>query len=155
MKLLAAVRIRGIVNVNCHIRETMKLLRLTRANHCVLVPDTPQFMGMLRKAKDYITWGEISPRTVKEMIIKRGRLMGDRPITPGYIKDSTEFADIGELTKALADVKVLYKQLPDIKPIFRLAPPVKGYEGVKRSFTNGGALGYRGKKINDLLRRMM
>jgi len=50
---------------------------------------------------------------------------------------------------------ILYKQLPEVKPVFRLAPPVKGYEGIKRSFKEGGALGYRGKKINDLIWRMM
>ena len=31
---------------------------------------------------------------------------------------------------------------------------LKGYEGIKRSFKEGGALGYRAEKINALLRRM-
>ena len=46
-------------------------------------------------------------------------------------------------------------EMKDVKPLFRLTPPRKGYEGVKRSFQNGGALGYRGAKINDLIQRMM
>ena len=43
------------------------------------------------------------------------------------------------------------------KPYFRLKPPVKGYgkKGIKLHFKNGGALGYRADKINDLLKRMM
>ncbi|MCK5561102.1 MAG: 50S ribosomal protein L30, partial [Thermoplasmata archaeon] len=41
------------------------------------------------------------------------------------------------------------------KPIIRLHPPRKGYEGIKRAYTVGGALGYRGKKINELLARMI
>ena len=32
---------------------------------------------------------------------------------------------------------------------------VKGYEGNKRSYRNGGALGYRGEAINDLINRML
>ena len=34
-------------------------------------------------------------------------------------------------------------------------PPLKGYEGNKRSWKNGGALGYRGEAINDLISRML
>ncbi|MCH8329067.1 MAG: 50S ribosomal protein L30, partial [Nanoarchaeota archaeon] len=44
-----------------------------------------------------------------------------------------------------------------IKKIFRLNSPKKGYgrKGVKISFTKGGALGYRGDKIKDLILRMI
>ena len=51
--------------------------------------------------------------------------------------------------------KFKYNDIPEIKPLFRLSPPKKGYEGIKRSFTNGGALGYRGKEINKLLERAL
>lgn len=38
-----------------------------------------------------------------------------------------------------------------------LNPPRGGWErkGIKKSFTEGGALGYRGAKMDDLLKRMM
>ena len=41
--------------------------------------------------------------------------------------------------------------------VFRLSPPRKGFErkGIKQAFTQGGALGYRGEKINDLLGKMI
>ncbi len=41
--------------------------------------------------------------------------------------------------------------------IAHLQPPRKGFgrKGIKVPFRVGGALGYRGEKINDLLRRMM
>jgi large subunit ribosomal protein L30 len=43
-----------------------------------------------------------------------------------------------------------------INPVFRLAPPRKGgYEGIKRAYSVGGALGYRSKDINKLLERMI
>ncbi len=153
--MYAVIRVRGIVNVNYSIRDTMKYLRLNRVNHCVLIPDTPYYTGMLKKAKDYITWGEVNPQTIRDLIIKRGRLIGDQPITPGYVRKETDFKDINELTKAIHRGKIDYKKLNEIKPLFRLAPPVKGYEGIKRSFIEGGALGYRGKKINDLIGRML
>ena len=60
-----------------------------------------------------------------------------------------------ELSEAIVDSKIKYREIPDIKPLFRLNPPKGGYEGIKRSFTNGGALGYRGKDINKLIGRMI
>ncbi|RLI23172.1 50S ribosomal protein L30, partial [Candidatus Bathyarchaeota archaeon] len=49
-----------------------------------------------------------------------------------------------------------YKDLPDIKPVFRLHPPRKGFKGkIKKSFKAGGASGYRGEAINELLERMI
>ena len=43
-----------------------------------------------------------------------------------------------------------------LKPVFRLHPPIKGHpkKGVKYAYTLGGALGYRGTKINQLITKM-
>ena len=72
-----------------------------------------------------------------------------------YIKRSTPYKSVEELAEAILDGKIRYRELPDIKPVFRLSPPRKGYEGIKRAYSVGGALGYRGKDINELIRRMM
>ena len=34
----AVVRVRGPINVKPKARETMRLLRLNRVNHCVMIP---------------------------------------------------------------------------------------------------------------------
>ena len=39
----AVVRVRGTVNVNPDIKKTLQLLKLTRANHCVLVDESKVF----------------------------------------------------------------------------------------------------------------
>ena len=54
----------------------MSMLRLTRINHCVVLPETDEIKGMLMKAKDYVTWGEVSEETLARMIKFRGRLHG-------------------------------------------------------------------------------
>ena len=36
----------------------------------------------------------------------------------------------------------------------RMHPPRKGYRGIKQSYKAGGDLGYRGKEINSLIKRM-
>ena len=152
----AVVRVRGHVNINVDIKYTMKLLNLTRINHCVIVPNTTHYNGMLQKVKDYVTWGEIEQDVLVDMIKQRGQLKGGAPVTDKYIKAKTNFSTIKDLSKAVVEETVAYKDIPDVKPIFRLHPPRKGgYEGIKRSFTAGGALGYREKEINNLLRRMI
>jgi len=151
----AAVRVRGKVNIKPDIKKTLNLLNLTRANHCVLLEEKPSIKGMLQVAKDYITWGEIDKKILTDMISKRGMLSGDKEITDKYVKSSTSFDNIDKLSDAIIKNKFNYKEIPDVKPLFRLNPPKKGYEGIKRSFKKKGALGYRGKEINTLLKRMI
>ena len=89
------------------------------------------------------------------MIRARGRIAGDSPVTDDFLKEKSEFATVDDMAKAIIENDYRMKDVEGAKPVFRLHPPVKGYEGNKRSFQNGGALGYRGAKINDLVNRML
>ncbi|MDR2698747.1 MAG: 50S ribosomal protein L30 [Candidatus Methanoplasma sp.] len=151
----AVIRVRGQPDVNKDIRYTMGLLGLTRVNHCVVLPQTSSVDGMLQMVKDYCTWGEIDEETLSAMIKTRGKITGDKDITDDYLKEKTGFGNAGELAKAMIENNYRMRDMEDAKPVFRLHPPIKGYEGNKRAFSNGGALGYRGKEINDLINRML
>jgi large subunit ribosomal protein L30 len=153
--IYAAIRIRGKIGVNREIKDTLKLMRLNRVNHCILVQPNGANNGMLQKAKDYITWGEINKETLGKLVKAKGRLLGDKPISAEWIKANTSFQAVDQLVGALVEGKIQYKELPEVKPVFRLHPPRKGWKGIKRSFREGGALGYRGKEINKLLERMI
>ncbi|ENN96562.1 50S ribosomal protein L30P [Methanocaldococcus villosus KIN24-T80] len=151
----AVIRVRGRIGVRGDIADTLKMLRLHKVNHCVIIPETDTYKGMLRKAKDYITWGEINKETLKKLILKRGRLPGNKRVNEEIIKELTGM-DIDELCEKIINGEIKIKDLP-IKPVFRLHPPKRGWErrGIKKHFKEGGALGYRGEKINELLERMM
>jgi large subunit ribosomal protein L30 len=153
--VFAVIRVRGIVNVKPNIKRTLELLRLNKVNHCVLLEENKVYKGMLQIVKDYTTWGEIDKKILANLINSRGMLVGDKRITEEYIKSATSYDSIEKLSQAIIDNKFKYIDIPEIKPLFRLSPPKKGYEGIKRSFTNGGALGYRGKDINKLLERAL
>ncbi|AEH23868.1 50S ribosomal protein L30 [Pyrococcus yayanosii] len=155
MAKLAVIRIRGRVNVRRPIRDTLAMLRLHRVNHCVIVDDTPSYLGMLQKAKDYITWGEINKETLAKLIRKRGKLIGNKPVTDEYVQEKLGMT-IEEFAEKVIRGEMSLKDLPNLKPVFRLHPPRGGFRGSKkRSFKEGGALGYRGEKINDLIERML
>lgn len=151
--MLAAVRVRGRTGIKGDISDTLDMLRLTRINHAVLVPETPSFLGMLRKAKDYITWGEIDQETLEELLEKRAMLPGREKVTTDYLKE-TEYQSIQKLAQALLDEKTQLEEV-GLKPIFRLHPPRKGHKDTKKTFNEGGTLGYRGEKINLLLKQMV
>ena len=149
----AVVRVRGQINVKPKIKETMRLMRLNRVNHCVIIPENDTYQGMLNSIKDYVTWGEVDPETTQIMLESSGKKSGRENFTKADLKDSP-FKTIKALSKGLSGGKVTVSDIHSLKPIFRLHPPRKGYEGIKRSFKEGGALGYRGEKINQLIRRM-
>jgi large subunit ribosomal protein L30 len=152
---LAVVRVRGDVGSRQDVRDTLRMLGLTRVNHCVLVDDSPTYKGMLHKAKDMITWGEVSKEALEALLRKRGRLVGDKRLSDEYVKSNTQFPSIREFAGAVHSGEVELSAVPGLKKVFRLRPPSKGYEATKRPFKDMGSLGYRGEKINDLLARMI
>ena len=151
------IRVRSDRGVKPKIRDTMSMLNLTKVNHAVLVPDTPAYAGMLQKAKDYVTWGEVGADTISDLISQRGRMIGDKPITNAVINSGSEFSTINALSKAIASGDARTNDVEGMKPVFRLHPPrgAKGWGGIKRSFSTGGALGFRGEAISDLVERMI
>lgn len=124
-KKFAVVRVRGLVRVRKDINYTMDLLGLYRKNYCVLID--AKNIGMIKKVKDYVTYGEIDQETEDLLVKKKGEKTND---------------------KAGKEI---------MKKFFRLNSPKKGFgrKGIKISFSKSGALGYRGNKINDLIKRML
>ena len=153
-KCILAIRIRGEINSPRRIRDTLRMLRVDRNMTATLLDDRPEYLGMLQKAKDYITWGEPNLDMVRLILEKRGRLVGDHPINDDSLS-SLGYKDIGALAKALYDGDTEYHKLEGIKPFFRLHPPSKGFKRtVKRPYRSRGELGYRGDAINKLAKRM-
>ncbi|WP_297477451.1 50S ribosomal protein L30 [Thermococcus sp.] len=155
MAKLALIRLRSGIRAKGEVRDTLAMLRLHRINHLVLVDDTPSYKGMVQKVKDYITWGEIDKETLAALIRKRGRLIGNKPVTEEYVREKLGMT-IDEFAEKVVNGEMKLTDLPNIKPVFRLHPPRGGLKGTKkRSFKEGGALGYRGEKINELIERML
>jgi len=139
---VALVRVRGQEGLKYEIKDTLNMLNLSKKNFCTVITNTPSMKGMINKIKDYVTYGEIDSETYKLLIEKRGvEYTGPETDSKGKIKYK-RFITEGE---------------KKIKKYFRLNSPKKGYgrKGIKWVFSKGGALGYRGAKINDLIKRMV
>jgi large subunit ribosomal protein L30 len=75
-------------------------------------------------------------------------------LTDEYIKSNSTYDGISEFAQALAKGETKLREIPGLKPVLRLHPPRKGYKTTKRTFPQGGALGYYGQEINNLLIKM-
>ncbi len=156
MNKIAIIRVRGTIGIKKEIEDTMKMLRLYKKNTCVVLNNTQSCAGMLKKIKDYVTWGDINEPTIKLLLIKRGKLPGNKPLIEEYVKEKTKLT-INDFVKEFISGKKQLKDIPGFKPFFRLKPPEKGFErkGIKKPFSLGGSLGYRKDKINELIHRMI
>ena len=154
-KCLAVVRVRGISDIFGRISETMSLLHLGRNCHATLIDNRPSYQGMLQKAQNYLTWGEVSKETLIRLLRRRGEIIGGGVLTEQYLKE-VGYSSFEKLADALLASRLKMKELKGVRPIFRLPPPSRGYKGtLKRSFSEGGNTGYRGEKINELINRMV
>ena len=86
------------------------------------------------------------------MLLRWGRTIGNKKVDEKYFKEKGYTLE--KFVDDFFDKKVKLQDL-DVKPVFRLHPPRKGYEGIKRPYSLGGALGNRGDDINELLNRMI
>lgn len=156
-KVYVIVRVRGETHVQRDIADSMKHIGLTRKNHCTLLAIDPATKGVLQKMKDYVTWGEATEATVTSLLAKRGKVTLTKSLSDGYVKENSTYADIKSFAKAIASGEAKLTAVKGMKKYFRLNPPKKGFEriGIKYPFSVGGALGYRGEKINDLVGRMI
>jgi large subunit ribosomal protein L30 len=155
MPAVAAIRVRGHAKIQHSAVETMNQLKLNRVNHCVVLPQNATTKGMLHAAKDYITWGELSPETLARLLFQRGEVIGGGRLTDAYVKENSKYTSILSLAKAVEKGETSLSEVKGLKPVIRLPPPRKGYENTKHSFTDRGSLGYRGAEIEKLIDRML
>lgn len=152
--MYAVVRMRGQVNVRDSIEDTLKMLRLHRINHCVVLQENAHNKGMIQKVKDYVAYGKIDGTTLAQMLKNRGKLEGGHKLTDEYIAENTDFKSIEDFAQAVYEGRATFKDVPKLKPVIRLHPPRKGHAGIKRSKQMGGVLGNHDEEIGLLLNKM-
>jgi large subunit ribosomal protein L30 len=155
-KCLIAVRLRGQSGIRQDIEATLSSLRLMKKHHASFYYDEPQTSGMLKKAKDYLTWGEAKPDTIRYLLEKKSEVRKGKRLTVEFAK-GLGYTSIEDLAQAISkgDLPLDKFWKSGVKPVFRLHPPIGGFKGtIRHSYESGGELGYRGDSINHLVSRM-
>jgi len=140
--MIAVIRIHGQVKLKKNIAETLSRLRLRRKYSCVVLNPTKEQMGMIKKLKDFVAYGEINKTTLEKLIAKRGKLI-----------DKSKKIDAKKMAEGLIDKKSSWAV--DLKPFFRLHPPRGGIDSKKHFGVKKGVLGDNKNKINELVERML
>ena len=138
--MICIIRITGNVGLRKDVAETLNRLRLRRKYSCVVINEKKENLGMIKKVKDLVAFGEIKDSVFEKLIEVRGKSV-----------DRTKKIDAKKIIELLKKGKK-YDEL-NLKPFFRLHPPRKGIN-TKVHFPKG-VLGDHKEKINELVERML
>ena len=132
--MIAIIRISGDVKIREDTRETFRRFGLTRKYSCIVLDKpTDVELGMIKEIKDFIAYGELDAETYKKLVEVRGKKFKEKK-------------------------NVKFKK--EMRMVFRLHPPRGGINTKQHySLENGnvkrGVLGNHGKKINELVEKML
>lgn len=148
------VRIRGTVNIPAWAQTTLDSLNLTKKFRATIIAENSETLGMLRKVKDIVAWTSVDASFVKELLEKKGRKNGYKPIRDSDLPE--EYKNIEELAVAIAENKVTtLSKLKSIKPWFALAPPRGGFRRkTKTQYSQKGILG-ENQELIQLVKNML
>ena len=147
------VRIKGTVNIPQWAQATLDGLNLDRRFRATIVPENQEYLGMLRKVKEVVAWTKADAGIVKELLEKRGRKTGYKPLTKTDLPK--EYKSMDDLASAIADNKVTMSKLEGIKPWFALSPPKGGFKRkTKTQYAQEGLLGDDSELV-EIVKRML
>jgi large subunit ribosomal protein L30 len=140
VKLLAVIRISGKVNIKSDMEESLYRLRLRKKYTCALIDSSKKdIMGVLKKVKNNVAYGEINKETLSKLIKARGKSLVPQDF------NSDKIAEDLISGKSLSEI--------GFKPFFRLHPP-RGGINTKLHYPKG-VLGNHKENINKLIERML
>jgi large subunit ribosomal protein L30 len=147
------VRIKGTVNIPQQAKKTLDGLNLGKRFRATIVPESSEYLGMLRKVKEEVAWTKADTNIVKGLLEKRGRRAGYRPITKPDLPK--EYNSIDDLASAIAENRVAMSNLRGIKPWFALSPPKGGFKRkTKTQYMQDGILG-EDVELANIVKRML
>lgn len=147
------VRIKGTVNIPAWAKMTLDGLNLDRRFRATVVPESPEYLGMLKRVKDIVAWTKADTGIVKELLEKRGRKTGYKPLTKADLPK--EYKSIDDFAAAIAENKVSMSKIEGIKPWFALGPPKGGFRRkTKTQYTQHGVLGDDSELV-EIVKRML
>ena len=137
-------------------------LNLKELNNAIILFYNKDNFKMIKLIESYITWGYINKTRIEELLRKRGSVtVGNNE--PNEL-DNTQIENalgkygivciediIYELTKETKNAKNVLHYLG----YFKLENNDEGFDKVNVPFEKGGNQGFRGDKINELLKKMI
>nr|XP_055119265.1 60S ribosomal protein L7-like 1 isoform X2 [Symphalangus syndactylus] len=159
--LAFVVRIERIDGVSLLVQRTIARLRLKKIFSGVFVKVTPQNLKMLRIVEPYVTWGFPNLKSVRELILKRGQAKVKNKTIP--LTDNTVIEEhLGKfgvicLEDVIHEIAFPGKHFQEIswflRP-FHLSVARHATKNRVGFLKEMGTPGYRGERINQLIRQL-
>ncbi|EOA82968.1 uncharacterized protein SETTUDRAFT_43752 [Exserohilum turcica Et28A] len=161
-KLAFVVRIKGINKIDPKKRKTLQLLRLLQINNGVFIKLTKATMEMLKIVEPFVAYGYPNQKSVRELIYKRGYGKVDKqriPLTDNEIIEENlgkyGMICMEDVIHEICTVGPNFKAASNFLWPFKLNSPTGGFRKRKfKHYIEGGDLGNREDKINELIRQM-
>jgi large subunit ribosomal protein L7e len=178
-KLAFVVRIKGINKIDPKKRKTLQLLRLLQINNGVFIKLTKATMEMLKIVEPFVAYGYPNQKSVRELIYSKsdtgsillletnsyaergyGKVDKQRlPLTDNEIIEENlgkyGMICMEDLIHEICTVGPNFKAASNFLWPFKLNSPTGGFRKRKfKHFIEGGDLGNREDKINELIRQM-
>ena len=136
--MIIVIRISGQVEMPPHAKETLFRMGLRKKYSAALLKENKQTSHLLQAVRNFVAYGKIDPKTMEELISKRGKSIDKKKVDAKKVAEVIEKEGIAK---------------SGIRSSFRLHPPRKGIDS--KSHYPKGVLGDNKEKINDLVRRML
>lgn len=159
--LAFVIRMERIEGVSLLVKSTIRKLGLKKLFSGVFVEVTPQSMRMLRTVEPYVTWGFPNLKSVRELILKRGQAKINNKTVP--LTDNTVIEEhlgqfgvicLEDLIHEIAFPGKHFQQISAFLCPFQLSVARHATKNRVGFLKEMGSPGYRGDRINQLIRQL-
>jgi len=137
-------------------------LHLNELNNAIILFYNQDNFKMVKLIESYVTWGYINKNSIEDLLRKRGSVTfgSNEPNELDNTQIENALGKLGivciedlifELSKETKNAKNILNYLG----YFKLEANNEGFDKANISFEKGGNQGFRGKKINELLKGMI
>jgi large subunit ribosomal protein L30 len=116
--MICVIRIAGQINLKSEIKETLKRLRIyKKLNACFIDEKDAVKMGMLKKVKDFVAYGNVSDELMKKVIEARGQKDKKSGEYKGYCRLHPPVGGFKKSTKRAVNQKGILGKHEDISKL--------------------------------------
>ncbi|KAK7802128.1 hypothetical protein U0070_008766 [Myodes glareolus] len=159
--LAFVIRMERIEGVSSLVQDTIAKLRLRKLFSGVFINVTPQSVRMLRTVEPYVTWGFPNLKSVWELILKRGQAKVNNKTVP--LTDNTMIDEnlgrfgvicLEDLIHEIALPGKHFRAISSFLCPFHLSVACHASKNRVGFLKEMGSPGYRGERINQLIRQL-
>ncbi|EGW06825.1 60S ribosomal protein L7-like 1 [Cricetulus griseus] len=159
--LAFVIRLERTEGVSLLVKKTIAKLRLKKLFSGVFVLVTPQSVKLLRTVEPYVTWGFPNLKSVRELILKRGQAKINNKTVP--LTDNTVIEEhlgrfgvicLEDLIHEIAFPGEHFQKISSFLCPFQLSVARHATKNRVGFLKEMGSPGYRGVRINQLIRQL-